>query len=288
MVQAPAVEEHVQKPAPQRAQRGRLRYVTPERLQRGACRIRPSLGMTVGKHGSIHRAGRSTSDAVDLQPGLLQQPIESTPSKGAVRAAALQSEIDENFTAARAVGFGGCHRRCVPLGSKTEWAARVNLVLPDRAGKARLLIGCEGLGGRAGLFPRTEKECQQQARFEAREVTGRGEMAGDQVDFGPGIAIGLSEYRTWHRPRCQHYRNFSGDISEDRRGVCGYMPGTHPFHDDAGIAGCDRRWWNIKTRHHAAERDRQRGYVEGHQHLAERDADHRDPRGPRLGYSAYR
>jgi hypothetical protein len=69
------------------------------------------LGVTIDENGGVHRARRSARDAVDLQPGFLQQPVKSTPGKSAVRAAALQCEIDEDNIAAGAVGFTGCHRR---------------------------------------------------------------------------------------------------------------------------------------------------------------------------------
>ena len=139
MIQAPAVEEHVKKPAPQRAERRRLRNPTPEALQVGARSFRPPLGMTIDQHGGIHRAGRSARDAVDLQPGFLQQPIKSTPGKGAVRPATLQCEVDEDDIAAGAVGSGGCHW----ASSFSDWTreryfavsatmpARLNLVQPD-------------------------------------------------------------------------------------------------------------------------------------------------------------
>src|ERR1700730_4105505 len=96
MVQARAAEEHVQKPAPPRAQRGRLRTHTPDALQVGPRSFRPPLGMTIDQHGGIHRASRSARDAVDLQPGFLPPPIKTTPGNGAVRPAALQCEVDEN------------------------------------------------------------------------------------------------------------------------------------------------------------------------------------------------
>src|ERR1700724_802054 len=70
----------------------------------------PPLAGPIDQHGAIHRAGRGARDAVDLQPGFLQQPIKSTPGKSAVRAAALQCEIDEDDTAAGAVGFSGWGR----------------------------------------------------------------------------------------------------------------------------------------------------------------------------------
>src|SRR5215472_4371864 len=96
MVQAPTIEKNVEKPAAQRAQQGCARDIAPEALEGGTRHIRTALGMAVDEHGGIHRARGCPGDAVDLQPRLLEQAIESAPGKGAVRAAALQREIDQN------------------------------------------------------------------------------------------------------------------------------------------------------------------------------------------------
>jgi hypothetical protein len=90
-----AAEQYVQKTAPQRAHQSRPRDVPPETLQSGARTLRPAGGVTIGEHCGVHRPGRSARDAVDLQPGLLDQPIQSAPGKGTMRAAALQRKVDE-------------------------------------------------------------------------------------------------------------------------------------------------------------------------------------------------
>src|SRR6516162_3742026 len=96
MVQAPTIEKNVEKSAAQRTQQGGARHVAPEALEGRTRRLRAALGMTVDEHGRIHRPCRCSRDAVDLQPRLLEQAIESAPGKGTVRAAALQREIDQN------------------------------------------------------------------------------------------------------------------------------------------------------------------------------------------------
>src|SRR5215472_9785040 len=108
MVQAPTIEENVEKPPAQRAQQSRSRDAAPKALKGRACRIRAALGVTIDEHGGIHRSRGSPRNPVDLQPRLLEQAIESAPSKGAVRAAALQREIDQNPIAMG--GLAGCHR----------------------------------------------------------------------------------------------------------------------------------------------------------------------------------
>jgi len=50
----------------------------------------------------VQRPGRSAADAPDLDSRLVQQPIQNTPGKGAMRAAALQGQVDPlHFHAAR-------------------------------------------------------------------------------------------------------------------------------------------------------------------------------------------
>src|SRR6516164_8611089 len=99
MVQAPTIEKNVEKPAAQRAQQSRSRDIAPKALERGTRRIRAALGMTVDEHGGVHRSSGRPRNTIDLQPGLLEQAIESAPRKGAVGAAALQRKIDQNRVA---------------------------------------------------------------------------------------------------------------------------------------------------------------------------------------------
>ena len=75
---------------------------------------RPRLGIAVDQHRGIHRARRRAGDAVDLEPRLLEQPVEHAPGEGAVRAAALQREIDED-------GIAGDRG----LGSPVPWASNL-------------------------------------------------------------------------------------------------------------------------------------------------------------------
>ena len=54
-----------------------------------------AFGVTVGQHRGVHGAGRGPGNAVDLEPRLFEQAIEHAPGEGAMRAAALEREIDE-------------------------------------------------------------------------------------------------------------------------------------------------------------------------------------------------
>jgi len=112
MVERPPAEQHVQKTAPQRAHQSRPRDVPPETLQGGARTLRPAGGVTIGQHRGVHRPGRSARDAVDVQPGLLEQPVQRAPGKGTMRAAALQRKVDENRIAIGFLSLGGSHRHC--------------------------------------------------------------------------------------------------------------------------------------------------------------------------------
>jgi hypothetical protein len=42
-------------------------------------------------------------------------------------------------------------------------------------------------------------------------------------------------------------------------------------------SGCNSGWRHMKAFHHAPERDGQRSDIERHDHLAERDGNHRNP-----------
>jgi hypothetical protein len=96
MVQTPAIEKHVEKPAPERAEQSCPGNAAPEALERRTCRFRPALGITVDQHGGVHRPSGGPRNAVDLQTRLLQQAIESAPGKSTMRAATLQREVDKD------------------------------------------------------------------------------------------------------------------------------------------------------------------------------------------------
>jgi len=82
---------------------------------------------------------------------------------------------------------------------------------------------------------RPQAEAQQQACFEAGQVARGRQIAGDQVDLGPCIAIGAREDWTCHSPRRQHNRDLRGKIAENGRDIRGHMARAHPFHDKADI-----------------------------------------------------
>ena len=55
----------------------------------------------VGEHHRVDRAGRGAGNALDREPPVLQQMIEHAPGEGAMRAAALQREVDGLFALRR-------------------------------------------------------------------------------------------------------------------------------------------------------------------------------------------
>src|SRR5215468_4466659 len=59
-----------------------------------ACLVRPAAGEPVGEHDRVHRSRRRAGDAFDLDAAVLEELIEHAPGERAVRAAALQGEID--------------------------------------------------------------------------------------------------------------------------------------------------------------------------------------------------
>ena len=72
----------------------------PEILKRSPRSLRPALFIAIDQHHGIHRARGSARDTIDPQPWFLEEPIEHAPRKGAMRAASLQGEIDQNGLAA--------------------------------------------------------------------------------------------------------------------------------------------------------------------------------------------
>ncbi len=56
--------------------------------------FRPAAHQAVGQHHRIHRARRGAGHAVYAEPAVFQQLIEHAPGEGAMRAAALESQVD--------------------------------------------------------------------------------------------------------------------------------------------------------------------------------------------------
>ena len=71
------------------------------------------------ERGGVHRAGRGGGDALDLDVVVLEQPVERAPGEGAVRAAALQREVDD-LLAHGAWSPGRIPRDSAPLAPRAE------------------------------------------------------------------------------------------------------------------------------------------------------------------------
>jgi hypothetical protein len=103
-VQRPDSRSHG--PRCRRAEARRLGHGAPEGLERRLRAVDAAVFHAAGHHRRVHRAGRRAGDAVDLQPRLLDQPVEHAPGERPVRAAALQGQVDQ-----QRFGGGGGHRR---------------------------------------------------------------------------------------------------------------------------------------------------------------------------------
>ena len=62
-----------------------------------ALRARPWLlaGMIGNHHPGIHGPGRGRGYGPDVQPGLLQEPVQHAPGERAMGAASLKRKVDE-------------------------------------------------------------------------------------------------------------------------------------------------------------------------------------------------
>ena len=93
-----------------------MRDAPPELFKRSPRSLRPALFIAIDQHHGIHRTRGGARDTVDPQPWFLEKPIEHAPRKGAVRAATLQREIDQNGLTARVrrrIGRSGFHHTLV-------------------------------------------------------------------------------------------------------------------------------------------------------------------------------
>src|SRR5262249_24962957 len=76
----------------------------PEIGKTSARLLRPAACQPVRQHDGVHRAGRGTGDALDLDPPVLEHMIEHAPGEGTVRAAALQRQV--NLLSTRSIRYG--------------------------------------------------------------------------------------------------------------------------------------------------------------------------------------
>ena len=139
LVERPAAEQDVERAAPERAEPRRLRHALPEGGERRACSFGAAIGVAVGQHGGVHGAGRGAGDAVDLEPRLFQQPVEHAPGEGAVRAAALQGEVDGDiggdFRRGRGRGVGHRIYSALLLPTSSAHIAFQQMSLPGLTGR---------------------------------------------------------------------------------------------------------------------------------------------------------
>ena len=142
-IERPAPEQHVERPALERAETGGVRDAPPESPKRLTRAGRPAQLMAVDQHRGVHRAGGGAGNAVDRQPRLLQQPVEHAPGEGAVRPASLQGEIDQNGLARYRLGFS---RHLVNLERRATGASSPSLRTRPKAAPNGLNRSASGAG----------------------------------------------------------------------------------------------------------------------------------------------
>src|SRR5690606_28340550 len=68
--------------------------LAPQGLQRLPGPVAAPGGQARDQGGAVHGPGRAGGDGAEVQPAILEQPVDHPPLEGAVRPAALQSETD--------------------------------------------------------------------------------------------------------------------------------------------------------------------------------------------------
>src|SRR6185369_9418519 len=132
IVEIPVALQAVERCALDRAGHGVRAELGPEVAQRLARAVAAVAHPALQQDGGVHRAGAGAAHRLELQPSVLDQGIEHAPGEGAVRAAALQGEID-------ALGRG--HAAVLPGGPALRFGDM------DGQGKERSLIADRGGGG---------------------------------------------------------------------------------------------------------------------------------------------
>src|SRR5918996_1713537 len=168
MVEVPVAEQHVQRRALDRARVGGTAHSSPEALERLARAVAPALHEPVRDHRGIHRAGAGAADRLDLHPSLLEEVIEDAPGECAVRATALQGEVDASWPGLGRNSFSNAARRlrphlpvhcavqppstgsAAPVIEAAASLARNTTSAPNSSGVTNCLLGCE-----ARMTPRT-------------------------------------------------------------------------------------------------------------------------------------
>src|SRR5579883_760363 len=71
-----------------------LGHAAPETIERGARPGGPALVEALRQDGAVHRPGARPADPFDLDPLVLEQAVEHAPGESAMRAAALERQVD--------------------------------------------------------------------------------------------------------------------------------------------------------------------------------------------------
>ena len=111
---------------------------------------RPPAAMPDGEHSRIHCAGTRCADAVEPDAVVLEQAVENTPGEGAVRAAALQGEVDRldlDLSGRRRIG--ACRRPLTMLPSILLLLVELPVPRKRRLSFTREMYGAGLTGGNA-------------------------------------------------------------------------------------------------------------------------------------------
>ncbi len=93
-IQAEPSQHPVKRAALQRRGQRRPADCTPERFQCGPRPVGTAALEPVGQHGGVHGTGAGAADLGDLQPVVLQEPVQNAPGQRPVRPTALKRQID--------------------------------------------------------------------------------------------------------------------------------------------------------------------------------------------------
>ena len=119
---------------------------------------RPPVAIAVGEDGGVHRAGGGPGDRLDLDPVLLEQPVEHAPGEGAVRPAALERQVD--FNGARPAGASSA------IASAAEATSAMSRLPGSGSGALPALaaLGPRPVKGGKARFPAAANGCKAAAR----------------------------------------------------------------------------------------------------------------------------
>src|SRR5207249_4443735 len=86
-------------------------HLAPERLERAPRPFAAALHVALDEGGGVHRPGAGAAHPLDGDALVLEEAVEHAPGEGAVRAAALQREVDGLALAHQRIALSGLRER---------------------------------------------------------------------------------------------------------------------------------------------------------------------------------